>query len=94
MAAHSRGHICHCLGRIEAVRRDSPVAISGLRRRTGGELVKGVRSLARGLADSGVARGDVVAVAALNRYSTALSIELLQFDYFDTQWRLFLSERQ
>ncbi|CAL9163271.1 unnamed protein product [Musa hybrid cultivar] len=66
MAAHSRGHICHCLGRIEAVRRDSPVAISGLRRRTGGELVKGVRSLARGLADSGVARGDVVAVAALN----------------------------
>ncbi|RZR97593.1 hypothetical protein BHM03_00026821 [Ensete ventricosum] len=66
MAARSRGHICHCLGRIEAVRRDSLIAISGLRRRTGGELVKGVRSLARGLADSGVAMGDVVAVAALN----------------------------
>ncbi|RWV96661.1 hypothetical protein GW17_00040610 [Ensete ventricosum] len=58
MAARSRGHICHCLGRIEAVRRDSLIAISGLRRRTGGELVKGVRSLARGLADSGVAMGD------------------------------------
>lgn len=67
--AQSRGHICLCLGRILALRRDSPVAIAGRNHRTGGEFVNGVLSLARGLVESGVRRGDVVAIAALNRYT-------------------------
>ncbi|WOL12017.1 hypothetical protein Cni_G20781 [Canna indica] len=66
MAVYSKGHICLCLGRMEAIREDAPVVICERRRRTGRDLVAGVRSLARGLAHSGVARGDVVAVAALN----------------------------
>ncbi|EHA8587296.1 putative 2-succinylbenzoate--CoA ligase, chloroplastic/peroxisomal [Cocos nucifera] len=64
--AQSQGHICLCLGRILALRRDSLVAIAGRNRRTGGEFVDGVLNLARGLVESGVRKGDIVAIAALN----------------------------
>ncbi|XP_019701467.1 2-succinylbenzoate--CoA ligase, chloroplastic/peroxisomal isoform X2 [Elaeis guineensis] len=64
--SQGQGHICLCLGRILALRRDTPVAIAGGNRRTGGEFIDGVLSLARGLVDSGVRRGDIVAIAALN----------------------------
>ncbi|XXG68415.1 hypothetical protein AAC387_Pa06g1505 [Persea americana] len=62
----NEGHICQCLSRISSLRRDAPLTISGNQRKTGGQLVDGVLSLARGLSELGVRRGDVVAIAALN----------------------------
>ncbi|CAA6668083.1 unnamed protein product [Spirodela intermedia] len=68
MSSYSRGHICQCLSRILARRRDEALTIcseSGARR-TGGMFVEGVLRLARGLVALGVRRGDVVAIAAYN----------------------------
>lgn len=65
--AINEGHICQCLTRISSLRRDIPVTISGNRAKTGQQFVSGVLSLALGLSELGVRRGDVVAIAALNR---------------------------
>ncbi|KAG6516048.1 2-succinylbenzoate--CoA ligase, chloroplastic/peroxisomal-like isoform X2 [Zingiber officinale] len=66
MDTYSRSHVCLCLRRLEAIRGHAPVTIAGARRKTGSKFVEGVHSLSRALADSGIARGDVVAIAALN----------------------------
>ncbi|KAH0468995.1 hypothetical protein IEQ34_002227 [Dendrobium chrysotoxum] len=64
---YSQGHICHFLSRLLQCRRDCLVTISGGRRRTGGEFVDGVLSLACGLLESGLLkRGEVVAIAGFN----------------------------
>ncbi|KAL4200711.1 hypothetical protein AMTRI_Chr02g212560 [Amborella trichopoda] len=63
---YSKGHICQCLSRIATIRPDSPVTIYGNRLKTGNEFVTSVVSLAKELSDSGLERGDVVAIAALN----------------------------
>ncbi|KAG0500748.1 hypothetical protein HPP92_000820 [Vanilla planifolia] len=65
--AYSQGHICHYLRRLLHLRRDCPLTISGDRRRTCGEFVNGVLTLAFGLFVSGLLRtGEVVAIVALN----------------------------
>ncbi|KAJ0980458.1 hypothetical protein J5N97_008713 [Dioscorea zingiberensis] len=66
MMEHSQGHICQCLPRLLALRRDSPVTIAGERRKTGPRFVEDVLALACGLSELGVRPGDVVAIAALN----------------------------
>ncbi|VFQ83304.1 unnamed protein product [Cuscuta campestris] len=66
MADYSKAHICQCLRRISTVCRNSPVTISGDRRKTGAQFVEGVLNLARGLLQMGLQRGDVVAISALN----------------------------
>ncbi|KAK1277807.1 hypothetical protein QJS04_geneDACA023751 [Acorus gramineus] len=64
------GHICQCLGRLWSLRRSSVVTVSEERPgRTGGRFVEDVLGLARGLSEHGLRGGDVVAVAALNRFS-------------------------
>ncbi|MQM20935.1 hypothetical protein Taro_053965 [Colocasia esculenta] len=63
----SKGHICQCLSRILALRREAAVTVSERHgTRTGRQFVEGVLGLARGLARLGVGRGDVVAMASLN----------------------------
>lgn len=63
------GHVCQCLTKMSTLRWSSPATIScdGHRRRTGGQFAGNVYSLALGLLELGVQRGDVVAIAALNR---------------------------
>ncbi|MCL7034390.1 hypothetical protein MKW94_006390 [Papaver nudicaule] len=60
------GHICQCLSRISTVRNDRVFTIFGDRRKTGLEFVENVCKLANGLAELGIQRGDVIAIAALN----------------------------
>ncbi|KAK3188692.1 hypothetical protein Dsin_028253 [Dipteronia sinensis] len=66
MVNYSRAHICQCLSRLATVKRNSVVTITGHRRKTGEEFVKGVLSLARGLIELGVLSGDVVAISSFN----------------------------
>lgn len=73
MANYSRPHICQCLTRLASVKRNAVVTVYSHRRRTGGEFVDGVLSLAAGLIRLGLRTGDVVSIAALNR-SNALFI--------------------
>ncbi|KAL1567500.1 o-succinylbenzoate--CoA ligase [Salvia divinorum] len=63
---HSEAHICHCLSRLAAIRRDSAVTINEGRRKTGMQFVEGVTGLARGLLRLGIKPGDVISVSALN----------------------------
>ncbi|KAL6991973.1 o-succinylbenzoate--CoA ligase [Sarracenia purpurea var. burkii] len=63
---YSDAHICQCLSRLATIRRNFLVTIAGDRRRTGCQFVEGVLSLAGGLVELGVQKGDVVAVCALN----------------------------
>ncbi|KAI3921574.1 hypothetical protein MKW98_013508 [Papaver atlanticum] len=60
------GHICQCLSRISTGRNDRVFTIFGDRRKTGLEFVESVCKLANGLAELGIQKGDVIAVAALN----------------------------
>ncbi|PON54781.1 2,3-dihydroxybenzoate-AMP ligase [Parasponia andersonii] len=66
MGNYSQPHICQCLSRLSTLRRNSPVTISGSRRKTGPEFAEAVYGLAQGLLSLGLGSGDVVAVAALN----------------------------
>ncbi|VVA99213.1 unnamed protein product [Arabis nemorensis] len=66
MANYSRPHICQCLTRLASAKRNAVVTVYGHRRRTGGEFVDGVLSLAAGLIRLGLRNGDVVSIAALN----------------------------
>ncbi|KFK44863.1 hypothetical protein AALP_AA1G312200 [Arabis alpina] len=66
MANYSRPHICQCLTRLATVKRNVVVTVYGHRKRTGGEFVDGVLSLAAGLIRLGLRNGDVVSIAALN----------------------------
>ncbi|KAL9452870.1 hypothetical protein AB3S75_008623 [Citrus x aurantiifolia] len=66
MANYSQAHICQCLSRIAAVKRNSVVTITGNRRNTGQQFVQGVLNLARGLLEIGLRSGDIVAISALN----------------------------
>ncbi|KAI3898171.1 hypothetical protein MKW92_038367, partial [Papaver armeniacum] len=59
-------HICQCLSRISTVRNDRVFTIFGDRRKTGVEFVQSVCELANGLAELGIQKGDVIAIAALN----------------------------
>ncbi|KAK9093601.1 hypothetical protein Syun_028512 [Stephania yunnanensis] len=63
-----RAHICQCLTRIATFRRDKTLTIFGTRRKTGFEFVQSVHALALSLRQLGLAPGDVVAIAALNRF--------------------------
>ncbi|GMP71678.1 hypothetical protein CsSME_00029994 [Camellia sinensis var. sinensis] len=66
MGIHSDAHICQCLSRLATLRRNSPVTISGHRRKTGEQFVEAILGLARGLLDLGLQPGDIVAICALN----------------------------
>ncbi|KAL7211280.1 hypothetical protein ACSBR2_014209 [Camellia fascicularis] len=66
MGIHSDAHICQCLSRLATLRRNSPVTISGHRRKTGEQFVEAILGLARGLIDLGLQPGDIVAICALN----------------------------
>ncbi|PKA48538.1 2-succinylbenzoate--CoA ligase, chloroplastic/peroxisomal [Apostasia shenzhenica] len=67
MEESSRGHICHCLGRMLHLRGQSLLTISAGRRRTGYNFVTGVIGLASGLSKLGLLQpGEVVAIAAHN----------------------------
>ncbi|KAL8489046.1 hypothetical protein ACS0TY_025088 [Phlomoides rotata] len=66
MASYSEAHICQCLGRLAAGRRDSAVMINGGRRKTGMQFVEGVMGLAHGLIELGIKPGDVISISALN----------------------------
>ncbi|KAI3950826.1 hypothetical protein MKW92_044310 [Papaver armeniacum] len=61
------GHICQCLSRISTIRNDRVFTIFGDRRKTGVEFVQSVCELANGLSELGIQKGDVIAIAALNR---------------------------
>lgn len=71
--AHYQGHICQCLPRLLTLKRDSPVTIAGDRRKTGRQFVEDVLAFSTGLSEFGVRPGDVIAIAALNRFSFYLS---------------------
>ncbi|CAL1402865.1 unnamed protein product [Linum trigynum] len=66
MSTYSKAHICQCLTRLSTVRRNSPVTISGARRKNGQQFVQGVLALAQGLTKLGLRSGHVVAIAAFN----------------------------
>ncbi|KAH9747738.1 2-succinylbenzoate--CoA ligase /(peroxisomal) [Citrus sinensis] len=66
MANYSQAHICQCLSRIAAVKRNSVVTITGNRYNTGQQFVQDVLNLARGLLEIGLRSGDIVAISALN----------------------------
>ena len=66
MPNYTHPHICQCLTRL---RRNSTVTSAGDRCKSGREFVDSVLSLARGLIGLGLGSGDVIAVAAVNRYT-------------------------
>ncbi|KAK1309021.1 hypothetical protein QJS10_CPA09g00731 [Acorus calamus] len=81
---HSGGHICQCLGRLWSLRRSSVVTVSEERPgRTGGRFVEDVLGLAKGLSEHGLRGGDVVAVAALNRFSDITPYKLSHIHSFN-----------
>ena len=90
MGNYSEPHICQCLSRLSTIRRNSPVTISGDRRKTGPEFSEAVLGLAQGLRSLGLNSGDVVAVAALNRsfpWNSAKPFVFFFFFFFE-KWFL------
>ncbi|RZC48343.1 hypothetical protein C5167_041298 [Papaver somniferum] len=57
-----------CLSRISTARNDRVFTVFGDPRKTGLEFVQSVCELANGLSELGIQKGDVVAIAALNRF--------------------------
>lgn len=89
MASYSEAHICQCLSRLAAGRRDFAVTINGGRRKTGMQFVEGVMGLAHGLIELGIKPGDVVSISALNRFAfNALLIFMLQNGTNICRWLL------
>ncbi|KAK4744196.1 hypothetical protein SAY87_010508 [Trapa incisa] len=68
MGKFSDPHVCQCLNRIAALRRNSAVSVYGDRRQTGQQFVDSVLRLASSLRGLGVAPGDVIAISAFNSY--------------------------
>ncbi|KAH9747741.1 2-succinylbenzoate--CoA ligase /(peroxisomal) [Citrus sinensis] len=79
MANYSQAHICQCLSRIAAVKRNSVVTITGNRYNTGQQFVQDVLNLARGLLEIGLRSGDIVAISALNSTSDSSLVNLQSF---------------
>ncbi|KAH9796070.1 2-succinylbenzoate--CoA ligase /(peroxisomal) [Citrus sinensis] len=90
MANYSQAHICQCLSRIAAVKRNSVVTITGNRHNTGQQFVQDVLNLARGLLEIGLRSGDIVAISALNSTSDS---SLINFQSFKEASRAITSIR-
>lgn len=65
-------HICQCLGHILTIRRHATVTIasSGTRYKSGEQFVNSLIDHTKDLEELGISNGDVIAIAALNRFFT------------------------
>ena len=78
MGNYSDAHIGQCLSRLMTLRRNSTVMINvaaaeeGDCRKTGMQFAEGMLRVADGLLQLGLKPGHVVAIAALNRFSSPL----------------------
>lgn len=77
MGKSSEAHICQCLSLLSTLRRNSIVTVTGNRRKTGKEFVESVMGLAQGLLQLGLCSGEVISIAAFNRFCFTCSPKML-----------------